>query len=306
MPARSDESTRKAPDARHREDTLSEKPNILILTVGHSGSSVLAGFIARAGYWLGDETGTHRDYNTNENRRLNQLDGSIFKATGYLWPTHDDIPPPRVERIRALPAEIDLEPYREFIATCNAHTPHLLKSPLLSYTIHFWARLLDLSRYKLILIRREHRQIWTGTILKGGTYMLPYRAMLTIGRDTHESIRLFREQYGMACHEILFEDLLIHPEPTIDKLNRYLGTALSLTDLQQTYRGELYRRRWSPVDTARAVLKYCVMRYVLGKVIVYPRYLRKQTMRWRTIKTIAAAFTRRRARQAGPAACPED
>jgi hypothetical protein len=46
------------------------RKNVIILTSGLSGSSVLAGLIANAGYWVGDETFKKDDYDTFENREL--------------------------------------------------------------------------------------------------------------------------------------------------------------------------------------------------------------------------------------------
>ena len=46
---------------------LSRPDNVIILTGGLTGSSVLAGVLAAAGYWSGEDTFKKRDYNTYEN-----------------------------------------------------------------------------------------------------------------------------------------------------------------------------------------------------------------------------------------------
>ena len=48
------------------------KKNVIILTSGMSGSSVLANLISQAGYWLGDET-SKAPFETYENKELIDL-----------------------------------------------------------------------------------------------------------------------------------------------------------------------------------------------------------------------------------------
>ena len=59
-----------------------ENPNVIILTSGISGSSVLTGLISRAGYWLGDVT-HKKEYDTYENQELIDLDLQLFKQSEY-------------------------------------------------------------------------------------------------------------------------------------------------------------------------------------------------------------------------------
>ncbi len=53
------------------------KRNVIILTSGLTGSSVLSGLISRGGFWTGD---THKkeDYDTYENKRLIELNLSLI------------------------------------------------------------------------------------------------------------------------------------------------------------------------------------------------------------------------------------
>src|SRR4030095_5715458 len=56
----------------------SMKKNVIVLTHGWSGSSMLAALLGTAQYWLGDETGEKSDYDTFENRRLVELNRQMM------------------------------------------------------------------------------------------------------------------------------------------------------------------------------------------------------------------------------------
>ena len=61
---------------------LKTHPNVIILTSGVSGSSVLTGLIAKAGYWTGDTT-AKKEYETYENQELIDLNLRLFKESGF-------------------------------------------------------------------------------------------------------------------------------------------------------------------------------------------------------------------------------
>lgn len=264
--------------------------NIVVLTAGHSGSSVLCSLIARQGCWLGDEPSSmHRDYRTFENPELVRLNGEILRESGYQWENIADIPPPSVERIRELVNTMDLTPYKAFLNECDDHQPWLWKNPRLCYTIHFWGQLADLSSCRFIILRREPLQAWTGTILKT-MYMLPYGALRTIERNAFDSIRLFIEQYAPSVLEVLFEDLIVRPDSTIRQLNDFLGASLTVEQFDAIYRGSLYRKRWNKRQQLKAMLKYTTVRHLFGKRIRFPRAADAPTWRWLAAKKVASSL----------------
>ena len=63
--------------------------NVIILTTGISGSSVITGLLAKSGLWTGDETifkdnitGTYETYG---NKKLVELNESLFKEAGLRY-----------------------------------------------------------------------------------------------------------------------------------------------------------------------------------------------------------------------------
>src|ERR1700686_3366711 len=64
-------------------DLTPMKHNVIILTSGLTGSSVLTGLIARAGYWPGDRTHKKKEFDTYENEELIDLNRRIFEQANY-------------------------------------------------------------------------------------------------------------------------------------------------------------------------------------------------------------------------------
>jgi hypothetical protein len=58
-------------------------------------------------------------------------------------------------------------------------------------------------------------------------------------------------------------DGLLKPEYTLQRLESFLGTHISVDDLQRTYRGRLYHRHYGIVDYMHAILIYS-KNYAMG------------------------------------------
>ena len=242
--------------------------NVVILTSGLSGSSVLAGLVARAGYWLGDTT-KKVGYETFENAELVDLDREILRRSGFLHEDAGDLPPPSIAAIEAVVREGDSGRFRHFIESCSEHEPWLWKDPRLCYTIHFWQKLHDFSDCRFILATRESRQAWTGFVLRGKVNM-PWERYLEIQENDQKSAERFIERNGIRPHTVAFEDLILHPERVLDELNSFLGTHLSMTDFEAIYRGKVGRLRWTHGDFLRARAKVAIAGLV-GRGVTFPQ-----------------------------------
>src|SRR5690242_2078379 len=129
------------------------KQSVIILTSGLSGSSVLTGLIARAGYWTG-ETHKKRDYDTFENKELIRLNRLLFERAAYTGNYLVEFSSEVIARIAKLSAPHG-DAYSSFIAECNQHRPWVWKDPRLWLTIRFWAEFLDLRDCNFILLTRS-------------------------------------------------------------------------------------------------------------------------------------------------------
>ena len=229
-------------------------PNVIILTAGLSGSSVLARLLARAGYNLGAETTKKPDYDTGEDAELVALNQRLLAAAapGLDTTRRFDLSAPG--EVAGLIGALDPEPYREFAARAHEAGPFLWKDPRLWATFSFWAPLLDHDRLRIILLEREPLQWWTSTLLRRQVYS--FEGLRRYNDGVGAACRAGAVAAGLAHYELIFEDLLLNPAETIAALNSFLGTLLKPSDLEAVYDGELGRRRHGPFDHAKAALIY--------------------------------------------------
>lgn len=244
-------------------------PNVIILTGGISGSSVLAGLISRAGYWLGHDT-KKVAYDTSENRKLVDLNIQIFRQTGFLTRDIADLPPPSVKKIGNLYKNTPLSRYTEFVQECNSHQPWLWKDPRLCYTVYFWHRLLDLKDIKFLVMSRDLKQTWTGLILRG-KFPISLDSITQIHNDCSHSCHEFLSQERVEYLALTFEELILTPEKCIENINCLIGSNLDISDMKAIYRGPLYRVRWSKADFLKAKMKFLYYKYILRGIIRFPR-----------------------------------
>ena len=244
-------------------------PNVVILTSGLSGSSVLAGLLGRAGYWLGHET-KKIGYDTYENSELVDLNRKILEDSGFFHEDAGDLPPPSIPSIQALANSEGLEGFRGFLRECSENAPWLWKDPRLSYTMFFWNRIHDFSSSKFILATRDSRQAWTGLVLRGKLNM-PWKDYLEIeGNDDAAATRFLRD-HSIRPHTVAFEDLILRPEEVIEGLNGFLGTAITMSDFRTIYKGSLGDLRWSRTDFFRARAKVAIAARVLRRGVTFPQ-----------------------------------
>jgi len=248
---------------------MSACPNIVVLTPGSSGSSVLSGLLSRGGYWLGDAT-KRIQFDTFENAELVDLDVRILRASGYPHTFCNDIPPPSIGAIQDASHRIDAGPFEAFVEKCRHHQPWIWKDPRLCYTIHFWERFTDFENTRFLFIGRRPDQCYAGLVLKRKIPM-SFSSMCEMNANYEKSCNAFLDRHGFACLRLTFEDLLLSPGPTIEQMNLHLGTRIPSDHLEYIYRGPLHRPRFAARHVLLARLRYLVHRFVAGDSIRFPR-----------------------------------
>lgn len=228
--------------------------NAIILTNGLSGSSVLAGLIARAGYWTGASTFKKADYDTYENEQLVELNQRLLAASGYRGDYAMVFSAELVHQVAALYGKIEHGPFEDFVRLCERHRPWIWKDPRLTFTIRFWARFLDLSQCRFIVLTRGLWQSWVSTTLRRQIQTIDYLRRYTAG--VIGAGRDFLREAGVPHLEVRYEDLIVKPQSTIEAINRFLGSALTLSDLQVVYKGRLHRDSRPLGDYLKAALIY--------------------------------------------------
>jgi hypothetical protein len=230
------------------------RQNVIILTSGLTGSSVLTGLISRSGYWMGDAT-VRKEYDTHENQELIELNRRIFEQAGYSVDHLTEFSLDAIQRIESIPDHADGEPYRKFLKTCAGHRPWIWKDPRLWLTIRYWKRFLDLNNCKFIVLTRGCRQLWVSAILR--RKIISYRDSRAHEAHIRRSAIDFLQSHRASYLEVQYEDLIVKPEETITKLNAFLESDLSVEDLKSVYHKPLYKTPGnSAFDFVKAVLIY--------------------------------------------------
>jgi hypothetical protein len=215
--------------------------NVIILTGGLAGSSVLTSLLGKAGYWVGESTMKKKGYDTWENTELIALNKRLLEETGFREKWTMRFRPDYVTRIREAARRLDAAPYAELVRTCEAHSPWIWKDPRLWLTIRHWRPFLDLQRTCFLVIRRDHMQSWISTTLRRQVQTMDYARAYSEG--IHQTIVDFLQDEQATWLDILYEDLLITPEKVIGDINRMTGTSLTLADFTSVFRGELGRKQ---------------------------------------------------------------
>jgi hypothetical protein len=234
---------------------MGTKKSVIILTCGLSGSSVLTGLIARAGYWTGEKTFKKPDYDTFENSRLIELNLKLFGEVKYEGNYTFEFPASAIKEIGCLDSRMDCAEYRAFINQCQEHQPWIWKDPRLWITIRLWQRFLDPGDCRYILLTRGSMQSWISSLLR--RRIITYGSLKKYELRINDSIREFLTANKLEHLHVEYEELIVNPTETIAALNGFLGTELSINDLGKVYQGSLYKSpRSSWAKHVKAMLIY--------------------------------------------------
>ena len=211
--------------------------NVVILTTGISGSSVLTGFIANSGFWAGDHT-VFKDnvtgkYETYENEKLVALNTSLVKAAGVEFEGKARYDGKARDKLNDLYSEIDTTTYRQFIEECNAHSPWIWKDPRLFLTIGFWKNCLDLSNTKVIVLHRNTYELWKSLTIKRIIYS--YRYLKRSEEETRHELISYLESNNFSFVTLEYDRFISDLVGSISRLNEFLGTNLKQEDWDKIY-----------------------------------------------------------------------
>lgn len=216
--------------------------NVIILTGGLAGSSVLTALLNRSGYWVGDETiKKERDYDTWENAELVRLNRQIIQDAGFTDDWTMEFSPDYIDKIGRSFDRLDPAPYQAFAAQCAAHQPWIWKDPRLWLTMRYWIRFLDRENLVFLTIRREEMQAWISTTIRRQIQTMEHARWY--GGGINRSIQAFLDQEGLPHFNVLYEDLLMQPEQVLEDLRRHTGAQVGMEDFRAVFRGRLGQRQ---------------------------------------------------------------
>jgi len=230
--------------------------NVIILTSGLSGSSVLTALLAGAGYWAGKNTAKKLDYDTFENQQLVELNQQLVDLAGFA-PGHSytrTFSQDRIDNVAEAFESTPTAPFEALLQTCQTHSPWVWKDPRLWLTIRFWANLLDLQQTDFLLLTRSPLQSWISSINR--RHIETYAYTKQYASEINAANLAFLQQHNARYLELEYEQLLRFPLTCLQQLNDFLNTSLVVADLNKVYTGKLYRYPRGSRDFCRAVLIY--------------------------------------------------
>ena len=230
-------------------------PNVIILTSGLSGSSVLTGLIAGAGYWTGDLTHKKPQYDTFENEELIELDLRLLRDAGYVGNYLIEFSQQAVDAVHAYYGRADHHAYQVFAKKCERHCPWIWKDPRLWLTIRFWKNFIPLKNCRFILLTRDPMQTWVSQTLR--RQITTYRYSRSYEQSIQASVLQFFQENSLPYLRVRYENLIVRPAETIRGLNDFLSTNLTVEDLNAVYHKPLYKSpRSSLVKQLKAAAIY--------------------------------------------------
>ena len=214
--------------------------NVIVLTIGWTGSSVLSQLLSRGGLWAGDATMKKVDYDTWENLELTELNKKLLVDAGITIDYAREFSWRAVGQVAAAVDRIDTAPYRAFAQKMAQHTPWIWKDPRLWVTIRFWQRLMSFDDVRFVWLTRDDMQSWISANIR--RQIITWSYCKAYNRAVNASIEAFLEIGDLPYTKLSFEDIVERPEATLEQLNRFLSMNLRMEDLQAVYTKPLRKR----------------------------------------------------------------
>lgn len=212
--------------------------NVIILTTGISGSSVITGFLAKSGLWVGDDT-VFKDnvtgkYETYENKKLVNFNNLLIKEAGAEFEDKARYNAKAIDKFNDIYREIDASKYNKFIEECNAHSPWIWKDPRLFVTIGFWKNCLDLTNTKVIVLHRNSYELWKSQVIKRIIYSYSY--LKKSEYKTRSELLSYLESNDFSFISLEYDQFIKDPAVSINKLNKFIGINLKKENWDEIYK----------------------------------------------------------------------
>lgn len=235
--------------------------NVIVMTTGLSGSSVTSALIAQSGLWLGEETIVKNNssgrYDTYENAELVRLNKMLYKEMNFEPKQSSLYEDTDFTIFEKASGSIDTTPYEEFIKHCNENGRWLWKDPRLWITLGFWLPLIRKhcgDNVKFVVLSREPLSMWTSLLLK--RVIMNYGYLKRNEMAANKRISQFIASAGYDYVDVNYNDLTREPVSTIEKINAFLATNLTVDDYKAIYNGPIPTPAWTTKNVIKAYLIY--------------------------------------------------
>lgn len=229
--------------------------NVIVLTTGISGSSLITGLLNRSGLWAGDETIVKDNitggYDTYENKSLVSLNEKLIAEVGLEFDDGARYDLDSRAKISCLINKIDLSEYEEFVRKCDSVSPWIWKDPRLLLTIGFWSNFLDMSDIKVIFIYRNIYDLWVSQNVKRIVY--DYQYLKSSETQVRKGLEKYLEESGFSFIKIEYERFIKSPLTYMGQLNDFIGLKLT-----KDHWNDVYKPSSRLLKYQRAVLSYLI------------------------------------------------
>lgn len=228
--------------------------NVIIITTGLSGSSLLSAALQSRGYFAGAATHKKRDYDTGESRTLIALNETLIARSGFTGRFQDGFSARHFDRIAALYDEIDLTPFAAFLEDCRGKMPWLWKDPRLCFTLGFWLKLLEPGEAAVLYLGRDPVQHWVSNILR--RQIMSRRYLDAHNEGVRGAAKSVVAQAGQAWAEFEIDDLYRDADAAAARLSRFLDLTITPSDIDAASTRPVTDLRHGPLDHAKAWMIY--------------------------------------------------
>ncbi len=233
--------------------------NLVILTTGLSGSSVVTALLAKGGYWTGDDTiyknNASGNYETHENSRLVALNDQLLSELGIQLNNSSWYSCELFEVIAGAVDKIELTPYLEFINYCQNQGKWIWKDPRLWITMGFWGELLIQHKVTYVVLSRNPLPLWVSMLNK--RQIVGPLELKSAECYARKRLISYLNLNGLPHIAITYDKLIEKPTEEIATLNNALGISLTFEDFKSVYTGKFARKTYSLTRLIKAILIFC-------------------------------------------------
>ena len=212
--------------------------NIVILTTGLSGSSVLAGLFKRAGYWSGNKTvvknNTTGNYDTFESEDFVKLNSKLCELAGYEFTSCSWYQSADREIFEKLSSNIDSTSFNDFLSDNQQKSPWVFKDPKCWLTIGYWAHFIDKENTKFIILCRNIFGLWLSQVYKRIIY--DFKFLSKSESQAKQDLARFLEKNGFEFIEVNYETLVKNTEKEVLRINTFAHSEISISDWNSIYK----------------------------------------------------------------------
>jgi hypothetical protein len=227
---------------RTRAENMRTDCNVIVLTSGISGSSLLTNVLSLAcGLWKAERSIKKADYDTHEDPALVAINERLLELGCYKGKYHRDFDEEGFGRISRIEDEAIAIECKELVRGYKAHSPWIWKDPRLWATIGYWHRFIGSENIKYIILDRDPMQRWISLNLR--RQIQSYPSVRKYGDHVKSQIRSFLRENELSFFELSYDGLLQSPKDTLLALSRFTGCEVELAHLEVVCDKHLLKKR---------------------------------------------------------------